>query len=335
MAEENGYEYKTRNTPKGKTPKHIIDETLRIISECQYLDPDNDSLVNIESEIASAMQNSTFIPERGYQRPSVLHDFETKVLLCNESVLTAIAFCANKGMENPFVLNFASAKNVGGGWRKGAVAQEEAICRCSALDPCLQQFMGEFYEFHRKQKNLMYSHRMIYSPQVPVFRNDFLELTAPILCSFLTSPAVNKSNYMKRQRNKRKAEKEVSDTMRERIRRVLEIAAQNGHKDLILGAWGCGVFGNDYYEIACLFSSLLRREFSNTFETVIFAHYQNKKTSWDGFLSGLTKHVPVEVVEWQDEDLLPWSRVSAGRGKFNNKQRKIRKKNNQRDYGMR
>ncbi len=35
------------------------------------------------------------------------------------------------------VLNFASASNPGGGVAHGSSAQEESICRCSTLYPCL------------------------------------------------------------------------------------------------------------------------------------------------------------------------------------------------------
>jgi uncharacterized protein (TIGR02452 family) len=56
-----------------------------------------------------------------------------------------------------------------------------------------------------------------------------------------------------------------------KVKRILDIAADNAHKDLVLGAWGCGVFRNDPEEIARLFKLLLATDFDGVFENVVFA----------------------------------------------------------------
>jgi uncharacterized protein (TIGR02452 family) len=84
---------------------------------------------------------------------------------------------------------FASAKNPGGRFLTGAQAREESIARSLALYPC-QQAAGTFYDFHRHQRDLRYSDRIIYSPAVPVFRaDDGTLLDEPCEVSFLTAAA--------------------------------------------------------------------------------------------------------------------------------------------------
>jgi uncharacterized protein (TIGR02452 family) len=134
-------------------------------------------------------------------------------------------------------LVFASAKYPGGGFRTGAQAQEESIARASALHACLES-VPEFYSFHRQQRDLRYSDRMIYSPAVPVFRDDngsLLEEPYPV--SFLTCAAPNLGAIL---RNQPGDTATVPDVLAARAGRVLRIAAARGHRRLVLGAWGCG-----------------------------------------------------------------------------------------------
>lgn len=179
--------------------------------------------------------------------------------------------CGRKSVR----LNFASAKNPGGGFLGGAQAQEESLARSSSLYPSLTANF-EMYEYNRRGSSCLYSDWMIYSPKVPVFRNDDGSLIqTPYLVSFLTSPAVNAGVV------KQKEAKNINlieKTNRERARKFLWIANKENHKTLILGAWGCGVFQNDPAEIAQMFNELLTGEFKNCFERVIVAIYDISPT---------------------------------------------------------
>lgn len=89
------------------------------------------------------------------------------------------------------VLNFASARNPGGGYLNGAQAQEEALCRASALYTCLLR-AREFYDHHRAHRDPFYTDRVVHSPGVPVFRDDRGRLLdEPFTAGFLTSAAPN------------------------------------------------------------------------------------------------------------------------------------------------
>ena len=117
-------------------------------------------------------------------------------------------------------------------------------------------------------KDPMYTTWVIYSPDVPVFRLDEGRLLdEPYLCSFLTSPAVNVGAL--RQRDRRGDE--IRRVMQERVERVLGVAALHGHEELVLGAWGCGVFRNDPEQIAELFQIALAGRFRGAFARVVFA----------------------------------------------------------------
>ncbi|MEV6814267.1 TIGR02452 family protein [Micromonospora sp. NPDC051296] len=135
-------------------------------------------------------------------------------------------------------LVFASAKNPGGGFLGGAKAQEESIARSSARYQCLL-VAPEFYAFHRGQRDLRYSDRVIYSPGVPVFRDDKGNLLdQPYTTSFLTAAAPNLGAVV---RNQPVDAADVPAVLVRRARRVLEVAAAHGHRTIVLGAWGCGV----------------------------------------------------------------------------------------------
>ncbi|MFE9600218.1 TIGR02452 family protein [Streptomyces hokutonensis] len=167
------------------------------------------------------------------------------------------------------VLNFASARNPGGGFLNGAQAQEEALCRASALYTCLLEARG-FYDHHRAHRDPFYTDRVIHSPAVPVFRDDRGRLLdEPYTAGFLTAAAPN-AGVVLRTAPERAAE--LPGAVAVRAERVLETAVAHGYRRLVLGAWGCGVFQNDPAQVAGAFHALLGPggRFAAAFEHVVF-----------------------------------------------------------------
>jgi uncharacterized protein (TIGR02452 family) len=63
-----------------------------------------------------------------------------------------------------------------------------------------------------------------------------------------------------------------------RTNRVLAVTAANGHRRLVLGAWGCGVFGNDPATVANAFATALRR--NRWFTHVSFSILDRQPQAW-------------------------------------------------------
>ncbi|MER6244812.1 TIGR02452 family protein [Streptomyces griseorubiginosus] len=167
------------------------------------------------------------------------------------------------------VLNFASARNPGGGFLNGAQAQEEALCRASALYTCLLK-AREFYDHHRAHRDPFYTDRVIHSPAVPVFRDDHGRLLdSAHLVGFLTAAAPN-AGVVRRTAPERVAE--LPRALAVRAEQVLSVAVAEGYRRLVLGAWGCGVFQNDPAQVAEAFRTLLAPggRFAGAFEHVVF-----------------------------------------------------------------
>jgi uncharacterized protein (TIGR02452 family) len=192
--------------------------------------------------------------------------YATRIAVTNETTLAAVRRLSQDHHEVA-ALNFASARHPGGGWLSGAHAQEESLARASGLVACIAD--DPMYARHAQSHDALYTSSAIYTPDVPVFRDDAGQLLdAPYLAAFITAPAVNAGVVLARDPSRRGS---VTAAMRERIARVLAIATAHGHTALVLGAWGCGVFQNDPAEVAKLFAAALDGPFHGTFADVVFA----------------------------------------------------------------
>ncbi len=191
----------------------------------------------------------------------------TTIRVVNGTSLASARGVAARGRV-PLVLNFASAKKPGGGFLNGARAQEESLARSSALYACIEG--RAMYTDPRTQSDALYSSWMIWSPDVPVLRDDESGdlLEEPYLCAFLTAPAPNAGVVLARSPERAA---EVERVMRERVTRSLAVAAVHGHRQLVLGAWGCGVFGNDPAIVADACHQELKGSFAGVFDEVTFA----------------------------------------------------------------
>jgi uncharacterized protein (TIGR02452 family) len=237
-------------------------EAVHIIEAGEYHTPSG-RMVGISHLLESSLQGTKSYPPDWTMPESGISDDQTIVEVKNETTLAAAQRLLGLG-HNPVALNFAAASHPGGGFLSGARAQEEYLARSSGLYACLRN--NPMYDFHRSNYDPLYSNYAIYSPNVPVFRSDDgLLLEKPYTLAMITSPAVNAAKLHAARHH------EINPAMWQRILKVLSIGILHGHDSIVLGAWGCGAFGNDSSEIAQLFHKALEVNFKGAYRRVIFA----------------------------------------------------------------
>jgi len=178
------------------------------------------------------------------------------VHVTGESTLAALQrLRVDEGRSNVAALNFASARNPGGGYRNGATAQEESLARASGLVRTLKH-CWTYYEQNRREESLLYTDHAIWSPAVPFFAtDDGTLLPQPYTAGVITMPAPN-TGAMRSEADLLR----VIPTFRRRIQAVLALAVVQRVDHLILGAWGCGAFGNQPDLVAKLFRDALAED---------------------------------------------------------------------------
>jgi uncharacterized protein (TIGR02452 family) len=237
------------------------EEAVVIAQAGKYIGPAG--LVGISTEVKACVQ-ATVHYAADYVYPTPVTGPHTTVYeVTNETTLSAHRRHLAKG-HKVVSLNFASATQPGGGFLTGARAQEEYLCRSSALYFAIKD--SPMYAYHRREGHNRYSDAMIYSPDVPVFRDDEHGLLPTYyLASFITSAApLTKQLHPEELVH-------IPEILRTRILKILTVAQTHGHDSLVLGAWGCGAFGNDGNQVAALFKWALEEDFKGAFKEVTFA----------------------------------------------------------------
>lgn len=231
--------------------------------------------VDMRSAIDEAVRSTRLYDASIFQSiPTSRMGAPARITVTGETTIEAIQRLALTAEGHLGCLNFASARNPGGGFLNGAQAQEESLARSSALYAC-QLNAPAYYERNRHHRSTIYLDLAIFSPAVPFFRRDDGELLElPVLASMITCPAPNAGAV---QQNEAQRVAEILPALAKRAAFVLGIAQTEGVKRLVLGAWGCGVFRNNPTAVAEAFARLLRQpgDFAHAFDEVVFAVFDN------------------------------------------------------------
>ncbi|RYP70454.1 hypothetical protein DL769_004964 [Monosporascus sp. CRB-8-3] len=215
-----------------------------------------------------------------------LHPGPATIEVTNEDTLNAAIRLAGwvsseeqqEHNPRPAILNFADRDRPGGGWRNGALAQEEAICYRSSL----------YWSLTGDPSHYPLRHGILYSPYVLVAKAaDYEKLPGPAIelptVSVLSTAAIRKPRVDEwKERSFTPAEARTKyvfardqerDITKLKMRLCLRIAAQHNHRVLVLGALGCGVYENPPEDIAhCWLEVLRENEFSgNRWRKICFA----------------------------------------------------------------
>lgn len=188
-----------------------------------------------------------------------------------ESITTFAAAEKYREFGRVAVLNFANSETPGGGVTVGAMSQEECLCRCSNLYPCLTcaAVFEDYYAYHRAKPNCLSSDRIIYTRDITVFKSESLDLlkkTEWFDVDIITCAAPYCGNC------------ETIDTemllklFKSRIKNIIEVAIENSVDVLILGAFGCGAFKNPPDIVAQAFYEIIDKyDYTMYFDMIVFA----------------------------------------------------------------
>ena len=224
----------------------------------------------VMDEVNESVRNSSIYPSQNDEIFHLIHNLEKRYESTRIEILavdTVSAIFTERGKENEgtiTALNFASYKNPGGKFLEGSNAQEEALCHESDLFNILVNFETDYYKPNvRRLNGGLYDSNLIYTPKVLFTRNLKDEYADVITCAAPNTRAARRWNHADYE--------ECYEALVWRILHVLYAAADNQCDTLILGAFGCGVFGNDPSIVMTTFLYMLKNYFNGSFHKVIFA----------------------------------------------------------------
>lgn len=279
------------------------EERIAIFEETRKLYQTEQRLVDAIGR--TKQQQKVIVEDEPLSLPKTSYEMPVEVVVSKKRSLAAAQAYVGKKI---CVLNFASATNAGGGVEKGSNAQEEALCRCSTLYPCIsdQQVVDRFHNAHRKalrngSLNALYNDDCIYTPGVVVFRSDtpsqkllpkenWYEVDV-ISCAApnLRSKPSNSMNPDAGSKAVKIKSGELLKLHKKRMGRILDIAGCFGAQVLILGAFGCGAFQNPPSVVARAMREVVM-EHKHDFQAIEFAVYCPPRDSmnYDIFKRGVS-----------------------------------------------
>lgn len=246
---------------------NILQHTLAILDQGYYYV--NDKKVNLKLSPAQMEKVFVALPcdiEEISQRTDFSHTYVMG--RCGYECLNMDSFALarkryqdfsymfkNKESKPILVLNLANPVNPGGGVRRGAKAQEEDLCRKSTLLCSLEsEDARAYYAYNRSLHTYMGSDAVILTPEVEIIKDENGELLEDsVIVAVMTCAAPMVTSGMEGM-----TDAQYQDMVFRRITGMLKVAAYMGYQFLILGAFGCGAFGNDAHVVSDLFYKALK-----------------------------------------------------------------------------
>lgn len=259
----------------------VFEQTVEeILYGCYDMNP---KLANFDEDNIQMIYNSEYITSIGKQKKKRLFDKPAKITVENKDSFQK----AQEMGEDCLVLDMANDIVAGGNPENGAKAQEEELCRRSTLSLGLYQFSPEKSHTYFINETIapLSSYPLslfgaIYVPGVTVYKekDTYAIMKNPFKCAVIAIGALRLPILKEGRLNN-------SDvfTTKEKIRTILRVAIKHNHTKLVLGAFGCGAYGNPPEQIAILFKEVLaEKEFIGCFEEICFAIIEDKNSLHSG-----------------------------------------------------
>lgn len=260
-----GSENKKKKSKNRSRELNMFQETMQILEQGYYVK--NGRKIQLKLSKKEMEEIQVYLPE-DVMKNSSRKDFDPPYVFgrcgygCENRDSFSMArdrvqykYTFDNDIPKILVLNLANAVHPGGGVRRGARAQEEDLCRCSSLLMSLEsKAASKYYDYNKQLHTYMGSDAFMITPQVEIIRDengDLLDETVVVSVVTCAAPMVS---YGK----EGMSDEEYEQMMYDRITGLLKSVAYLGYKNLVLGAWGCGAFGNDAAVISDLFYKALK-----------------------------------------------------------------------------
>lgn len=207
-----------------------------------------------ESHFKQVLSKNTMLAKDESQKVEIIEgdSFDVALSLKNE-----------RKYNNVSVLNMANQTSPGGGFLQGCSAQEEALCRRSNLFDSINihPIGRNKTNFNPHLKNKMKGtynvpeFGSIYSPKVKVFRGNqdldgYAYFKKPEEVNVISSAAYDIGHSPK--------PTNYRENTKIKLQMILNTALENNQECVVLGAYGCGAFGNDPKEVASIMKEILQ-----------------------------------------------------------------------------
>ncbi|KAG9295031.1 hypothetical protein G9A89_017825 [Geosiphon pyriformis] len=266
-----------------KWRKEIQEGTIQAVKALRYSIPKINKVVVLDPERFAGIQNMKLYHDGSIlSRRIVTEKQEIPVVrVVNGDCLLEALELKNQGF-NPVVLNMASARKPGGGYKAGAGAQEENLFRRTNL-----------FQYHEPKRDDWYpipEFGGIYCPNALVIRGSEQEgyewLEVPETMSFVAVAAVKNPKIVKDSTGDFTLTTDIKESTRKKIKTILNIGLENGHDAIVLSAFGCGAYSNPPRTMAQLFYEVLSNEYAGggeslpcTYRHISFAIFDDANTS--------------------------------------------------------
>lgn len=243
----------------------MLEDTLKILKQGWY--EKNGKRIQLKLSAKEMQEIQVYLPEAvkkkcsdpEFSRPFVIgrcgHGCENIDSFALARKRLGDTYLFTRDDHGILVLNLANPVHPGGGVRNGARAQEEDLCRKSSLLLSLESKEArKYYDYNKSLNTSLGSDALMIAPYVEIIKDangDLLDDTVVVSVLTCAAPMISHGK-------EGMSESEYEDMVYNRIMGMLKCVAYLGYRHLVLGAWGCGAFGNDAHVISNLFYKALK-----------------------------------------------------------------------------